>query len=220
MKLKYSYSGLKDFENCRRKFQYTRVLKQFKQSDTVATLYGKQVHEAFEHYIRDRTPLEQRFAHFEPYVAPLRNFSGHMLCEHEMGLREDFSPCAFDADDVWIRGIADFISLDEAKGVARVGDFKTGKSSRYADTAQLELMAAMVMQHFPTINKVKGALLFVVAGDVIKADYTRAQLPDILSRWAGKSAAVESCLETEVWNPTSSGLCKFCPLSADMCEHR
>jgi hypothetical protein len=165
-------------------------------------------------------PLDPRFAHFEQYVAPLKNFSGRILCEYEMGLRADFSPCAFDADDAWVRGIADFVSLDEGKGLARVGDFKTGKSARYADTSQLELMAAMVMQHFPTINKVKGALLFVVAGDIIKATFTREQLPDILSRWVGKTGAIDACLETEVWNATPSGLCKFCPVGNDMCEHR
>jgi hypothetical protein len=70
------------------------------------------------------------------------------------------------------------------------------------------------------VQRLVCALLFVVAGDVIKADYTRKQLPDILSRWAGKSATVEACLESGVWNASQSGLCKFCPLSADMCEHR
>lgn len=216
----YSYSGIKDFEGCQRRFYLTRVAKSCKQSDTVTTTYGKQVHAAFEEYLRDGKPLDPRFTHFEQYVAPLKGFSGRMLCEHEMGLREDFSPCAFDAEDAWLRGIADFISLDEEKGVARVGDYKTSKSSRYADPAQLELMAAMVMQHFPKINRVKGALLFVVVGDIIKADYTREQLPDILSRWVGKTEAIKRCLEVGTWNPCSSGLCKYCPAPPDKCEHR
>lgn len=216
----YSYSGIKDYEGCQRRFYLTRVAKTCKQSDTVATTYGKQVHKAFEGHLRDGAPLEQRFAHFEQYVAPLKSFSGRILCEHEMGLRADFSPCGFKDEDAWLRGIADFISLDTDKGVARVGDFKTGKSERYADTAQLELMAALVMQHFPEISRVKGALIFVVAGAIIKADFTREQLPEILAKWAGKTAAIEASTEQEVWNARPSGLCKFCPASGEMCEHK
>jgi len=215
----YSYSGIKDFENCQRKFYLTRVAKACQQQDTVATNYGKQVHKAFEEYLRDGTPLEPRFAHFEPYVAPLKAFPG-ILCEYEMGLREDFSPCGFGDEDAWLRGIADFISINEEKGTARVGDFKTGKSSRYADVSQLELMAAMVMQHFPKVNHVKGALLFVVAGDIIKAEYSRKQLPEILSGWVGKTAAIGGCMESGVWNPRTSGLCKFCPATSGMCEFK
>jgi RecB family exonuclease len=107
--------------------------------------------------------------------------------------------------------------LNHAKGIARVGDYKTGKSSRFADTEQLELMAAMVMSHYPKIDIVKGALLFVVANDIVKAEYTRAQLPEIFSKWAGHASMIESALDGGVWNARPSGLCGFCPVTT--CEH-
>ena len=78
-------------------------------------------------------------------------------------------------------------------------------------------MAAMVFIHHPQVEKVKGALLFVVVGDIVKAEYTRDQLPEILSKWAGRAAAIEGALDVGVWNPRSSALCKFCPVSS--CEH-
>ena len=212
--MKHSYSAIKAFQQCPRQFHEVRILKKYKSSPTEATMYGERVHKAFEDYIMGREELAPEFSQFRSYVDPLKTFPGELLCEQKMGIRKDFSPCGFFDDDVWFRGIPDFLSIDTASGVARVGDFKTGKSSRFADSSQLELMAAMVMQHYPEIHKVKGALLFVVAGDVLRSQYTRSQLPDILSRWAGHAEQVETAT---VWNPKSSGLCKFCPVTT--CEY-
>lgn len=220
MALTFSYSGIKSFEGCARRFYHEKITKTAKQTDTVATLYGTQCHEAFENYVGKQMPLDPRFEQFKPFVEPLTRMAGEILVEHEMGIRRDFSPCEFDAPDVWIRGIADYVALNHESGVCRVVDYKTGRSSRYADTAQLELMAAMVMQRYPDINKVKGALLFVVAGDIITSEYSRSELPTMLSKWAGKVAKIDTALETGVWNPCPSGLCKFCPVKSGDCEYK
>jgi hypothetical protein len=136
-----------------------------------------------------------------------------------MGMRRDFSPCDFFAKDVWFRGVPDYLALNHETGVARVGDWKTGKSSRYADTDQLELMAAMVMQHYPSIQKVKGALVFLVADDVVQAEYTRSQLPEILSKWGGQASMIEAVMDKGVVSARPSGLCKFCLVTPDVCPH-
>ena len=217
MALAHSYSAVKDFENCPRKYHEVRVLKKFKSQDTTATLYGTAVHSAFEHFIKDRTPLPERFANYKPFVEPLANAEGDIRCEERMAIKADFTPCEFFDKAVWFRGIPDYLAISKSGRTARVADYKTGKSSRFADTAQLELMAAMIMLHHPAVDTVKGVLLFVVVGDVIKAEYTRAQLPVILSKWAGRAGAIEAALEAGVWNPRSSALCNFCPVSS--CEH-
>ena len=217
MALAHSYSSVKQFENCPRQYNEVRILKKFKQSDTEATLYGTAVHKAFEEYILHRTPLPAQFSQFERYVNPLLAVEGEIHCEEKMGIRADFSPCGFFAKDVWFRGVPDFMAINRDKRIARVADYKTGKSSRFADKAQLELMAAMIMSHYPEIDTVKGVLLFVVAGDIIRSEYTRAHLPDIFSRWAGRAGAIENALNLNVWNPRSGPLCKFCPVTT--CDH-
>jgi len=217
MALAHSYSSVKDYEGCARRYHEVRILKKFKSKDTEATLYGTAVHKAFEDYIKDGTPLPAQFAQFAHFVEPLAAHDGEIRCEDRMAIRVDFSPCGFFDKDVWFRGIPDYLAISRSGKTARVADYKTGKSSRYADTAQLELMAAMVMLHHPTVEKVKGALLFVVVGDIIKAEYTRAQLPEILSKWAGRAGAIEKAVDVGVWNPRASALCKFCPVSS--CEH-
>jgi RecB family exonuclease len=217
MALAHSYSSVKDFEGCPRRYHTARILKQFKQKDTEATLYGTAVHKAFEEYIRDKTPLPENFADYKRFVEPLALIDGDIRCEEKLGIRADFLPCEFFDKDVWFRGIPDYLAISKSGKLARVADYKTGKSSRYADTAQLELMAAMVMIHHPNVETVRGALLFVVVGDVIRAEYTRNQPPETLSKWAGRAGAVEAAVENGVWNPRASALCKFCPV--ETCDH-
>lgn len=216
----FSYSAIKDFEGCPRRFNLVRIEKKYKSQDTAATLYGTEAHEAFEHYVRDQAALHPRFAQFERYLIPLVNMPGVKLCEHAMGITQDLQPCEFFADDVWLRGIADLVCVQEDKRRAHVVDYKTGKSSRYADTAQLELMAAMVMLHFPEVDTVKGGLLFVVAGDFVKCAFRREQLPEILSKWVGRVDRITRAAEVGIWNACPSALCRFCPVSSADCEHK
>lgn len=220
MALAHSYSSIKDYEGCARRYHEVRILKKFKSKDTTATLYGTAVHSAFEHFIKDGTALPEQFSAYKPFVEPLAAHDGDVRCEERMAIRVDFSPCGFFDPDVWFRGIPDYLAISKSGKTARVADYKTGKSSRYADTAQLELMAAMVMLHHPAVDKVKGVLLFVVVGDIIKAEYTRDQLPEILSKWAGRAGAIEKAVDIGVWNPRPSALCKFCPLSEEACEYK
>jgi RecB family exonuclease len=125
-----------------------------------------------------------------------------------MGLTQALGPCAFDADDVWCRGVADLLIVNEDKGVARVVDYKTGKSAKYADTAQLELMALMVFKHFPTVHRVKAGLLFVVANDFKRAEYDKTQEKNYWRQWMQDIHRLEQAMKTNVWNPNPSGLCK------------
>ena len=82
-----------------------------------------------------------------------------------MGLTANLEPCGFKDPEVWWRGVADLaiINGDEARCL----DYKTGKSAKYADTDQLELMALAMFKHFPDIKIVRGALFFVISKNLI-----------------------------------------------------
>jgi hypothetical protein len=220
MALAHSYSSIKDFEGCGRRFHTVRILRAVKQEETEALRYGKLVHKAFEDAIFEDKPLDPRFAALEPYIAPLRSLPGEKFCEYKMGMTREFQPCEFFASDAWFRGVPDFLVVNRDTGIARVVDYKTGKSSRFADTAQLELMAAMVMAKFPEVHTVRGLLLFVVANDTIKSSYTRDELAIIQSKWASRALDVEAAVANNAWTARPSGLCSFCPLTKTMCEHR
>lgn len=218
MALAHSYSSIRDFEGCPRRYHEVRILKKFKSQDTEATLYGTAVHKAFEEYIRDGKPLPDQFKMFEVFVAPLKQAKGTIYCEQKMGIRADFTPCDFFDKDVWFRGVPDFLAVGKKK--ARVADYKTGKSARFADPDQLELMAGMIMAHHPQVETVSGVLIFVVAQKVVMSEFSRKDLPNIWSKWAGRASMIESAVEHGAWGAKPSPLCRFCPVTQEACEHK
>jgi hypothetical protein len=84
-----------------------------------------------------------------------------------MALTIDLNPCGWKDKEVWVRGIADLLIIDDDNLTAWVVDYKTG-NNKYPDREQLKLMAMMVFKHFPHIRKVNAALLFVVKNDMVK----------------------------------------------------
>lgn len=212
----WSFSRIKAFETCPKQFYHVNVLKQFPYVETEAMRYGTEFHEAAEHFIRDATPVPQRFAFAQPVLDALAAKPGRKLCEQKLGLNANLEACEFFDKDVWFRGIVDLLIIDD--GVATVVDYKTGKSARYAEKGQLELMALAVFQHFPEVKTVRGGLLFVIAKDFVKASYERSERRDLWKKWLSNYGSMEKAFETEVWNPKPSGLCKrHCPVTE--CPH-
>lgn len=205
----WSYSSLKKFKTCAKQYYEVKVTRNFKEPPyTEATLYGTNFHEAAEKYVRDNEPLPEAFKYVKPKLDTLRTLEGDKYCEYQMALDKDLKPCAFDDPNAWCRGIVDLLIVNNAKGVARVVDYKTGKSSKYADSAQLELMALMVFKHFPDVRKVKGGLLFVVANDFKTSEYHVEKEHTYWRTWLQDVHRLETAHSTGVWNPSPSGLCR------------
>ena len=202
----WSYSKLKAFETCPKQFYHTNVLKQFPSQETEAMRYGTEFHKAAEDFVQDGTPIPAKFSFAAGAVEKLKNKPGEKLCERKMGLTESLEPCGFFDDDVWFRGIADLIIIDG--DLARVVDYKTGKSARYADKGQLELMALTVFAHFPKVKLIKAGLFFVIARDLVKSSYTEFDKDELWRKWLAKHGAMKKAFDVAVWNPRPSGLCK------------
>ena len=167
--MKWSYSSMKLFEQCPRKYFHLRVAKDVVEPESDAMHYGTRFHEAAEFYMRDGTPLPDYFNFAKQVLDSLRQIKGEKFCEYEMGITSDLEPCGFKDERVWYRGIADLLIINREKGEARVIDYKTGKSAKYADPDQLELMSLCVFKHFPEVKKVKAGLLFVIANEIGRA---------------------------------------------------
>ena len=209
MTVKWSHSALKDYEGCARRYHEVKVLKKFPFTDTQATLYGKELHEAAEFYIKDDKPLPPQFAFIKDTLDALKAKPGRKLCEHEMGVTADLRPCGFMDKDVWVRGIADLLIIDDDNLTARVVDYKTG-NNKYPDREQLKLMALMVFVHFPHIRKVTGALLFVVKNDLVKASFLRGEAEEYWWEYRERVARIEKAHDSGVWNPKPTPLCGWC----------
>lgn len=207
----WSHSALKDFEGCARRYHEVKVLKRYPFTDTKHTIYGKDVHKAIEDYGRDGKPLPPEFIMFQPVVDALLAKPGRKLFEHEMALTKDLRPCDFKDDNRWVRGIADLLIVDDDNLTARVVDWKTG-NDKYPDRDQLTLMSLMVFAHFPHIRSVSSALFFIVKGSMVKHKMVREDAEAAWWDYRERVAKLEAAHEFDVWNPSQSPLCGWCPV--------
>ena len=207
----WSHSALKDFEGCARRYHEVKVLNKYPFVDNAHTRYGKDVHKAIEDYGKEGTPIPDAYAQFKPVVDALLAKPGRKLFEHEMGVTKDLKPCDFNDPNRWVRGIADLLIINDDNLTARVVDWKTG-NDKYPDKDQLTLMSLMVFTHFPHIRQVKSALFFIVKGSMVKHAMLRGEAEEAWWRYRERVAKLEACHTHDVWNPTSSPLCGWCPV--------
>ena len=207
----WSYSKIKAFEQCPKQFYHDKILKEVPFKETEATLYGTAFHTAAENYIGKDEPLPSKFSFAQKMLDSLKNKQGEKLCELKLGITEDLEPCGFYDENVWFRGIADLIILDG--DLAWVIDYKTGKSSKYADKGQLELLAMSVFKHYPQVKTVRAGLVFVISNDLVKSTYTEYDKPKLWEKWLAKYKQMETAAVEEVWNAKPNGLCRrHCPI--------
>jgi Protein of unknown function (DUF2800). len=56
----WSYSSIKTFDQCPKKYYHLKVAKDVKDIPGEAALYGTAVHEAAEHFVKDGTPIPEK----------------------------------------------------------------------------------------------------------------------------------------------------------------
>lgn len=208
----WSFSAYKDFVNCPKKYYHTRVAQDVVSEPHPTAIAGNRIHKALENAVRDGTPLPEALrGGLDKYVTQVINMRGEKLVEHQLAVTADLDPCGFHDEVRWWRGIADVLVIDGRR--AFVLDWKTGASTRFADTDQLEILAAGVMVHWPRIERVDGALIFTTLDVPIPMSRLhRAQLPEVWRKWQRNLHPLQVAFETGVWNTRKSGLCRFCPV--------
>lgn len=202
-----SYSRLSTYESCPRKFEHLYVAKDVVDAGSEATLYGTRVHEALELYGRDGTPLTEETEHYKPIMDVLLSRPGTKHFEYQMALTQHRVPCDWFDKEVWLRGIADILIVNGSK--AFVGDHKTGKVKD--NPTQLKLFACMVMEHFPEVQEVKTAFIWLGHGQITDATFTREYLAETWASLMPRLDAVQEAHAVGVFPTKPSGLCPWCP---------
>jgi hypothetical protein len=178
--------------------------------------YGLEVHKAAEDYIGKGTPIPEKYIFIKEHLDKLNLIKGTKLCEYKMGLTSNLEPCGFFDKNVWWRGVADLIIINGDK--AYMIDYKTGKSAKYADTKQLELLSCALFKHFPEVKKVKGGLLFLVANDLVKDDFEVDNEGVYWTKWLEDTQRLEAAIQNDVWNKKPNFSCRsWCSITD--CEH-
>ena len=207
----WSYSSVDLFKLCPHKYYRLRIKKDVSDPPSDATALGVKVHKMAEDYMRDGTALPDTFKHLEPPLARLRAYEGDKFCEYKMGLTKNLEPCDFKDKHVWWRGIPDLLIIN--KDQARVVDYKTGKSAKFANTKQLEILSLAVFKHFPEVKKIKAALLFLVSKEFVPVEYEKETAQIRWTSWIDDVSKLEKSIELDVWNPKQNFTCKkYCPV--------
>lgn len=208
----WSFSALKTFQSCPKKYYHLKVLKDAKETQSEIMLYGIDAHKAAELYIANNQELPGKYEFMRKQLDTLKALEGDKYCEFKFGLTKEMQPCDFFAKDVWLRGAIDLLVVNTETGIARMIDYKFGKSKN-ADMSQLQLMSLAVFKMFPDVQKVKAGLLFCAEDKMIPIQYEQSNAPTMWMDWLPEVARLEAAYESNVWNPNPSGLCRgWCPV--------
>ena len=143
MTLSHSFSSIKMYENCPKRYYHQRVTKEVKDTGSDATIYGERIHEALEHRLADKVELPTESEAYEPLCKSIEDMGGTLQVEQKLTLTENLTPTTWWEKDAWLRSILDVLILFDDKAI--VMDWKTGK--RRPDFSQLEMFALQVFSH-------------------------------------------------------------------------
>ena len=214
----WSYSSIKTFDQCPKKYFHLKVAKDVKDEPGEAADYGTAVHEAAEHYVKNGTPIPAKFGYMKPIVESLAAIEGEKHTELKLGVAKTdtgFEPCGFFGKNVWWRGIVDLVIINGEK--AHMVDYKTGKNAKYADPKQLDVMAGALFVHYPELKTIKSALAYVVSNEFIPKVHDAKQRDKYLATFDNELDRLEHAELSGVWNAKTSPLCGWCPVTS--CEH-
>lgn len=204
--LAYSYSLFNAFETCPRQCNEVRILKNFVEPETEYLRWGNYVHKCLEDRIGKRVALPENAVHLEPLCQYLESMPGDRFVELAMGITQDFEPVDFFDKSVWFRGKADLLHVNPCGTMGTVYDYKTGKPNK--DSVQLADMALLTFLHYPKIETLDAAFVFLKFDDVATKRYTRDNLSVLIESLFERSSALKKALDTNTFYPRPGGLCK------------
>ena len=84
--IQWSFSSLKDFIGCPKRYQEVKVLKNYEFQPTAATTYGNKVHAALEAYVKDGAELPANYKQYQGYADGIIDIPGEKIVEYKMAL--------------------------------------------------------------------------------------------------------------------------------------
>lgn len=205
-----SFSKIKLFEQCPFRFYAEHVLRKFPYVQSPQAERGDKIHKAFENYVRDNTPLPEIAQPFRDWVETFAEQEGTKYVEHKMAMDWQANKVGYSrGKNIWIRGQFDLL-VDRGDNAVMI-DYKTGKS-KYADTSQLELMSVLTFIHFPKIDHIRGALVFIDENKIVKDEYSRDKMDSYIEKWKNRSIPIVHALTTRKFATKASPLCAWCPV--------
>lgn len=207
----WTFSSLEKYQTCPKQYYHIRVIRDVKEPPSEHTVWGEKVHTALENYIKNGDPLPDEMQNWVPFMEKVSKLKGKKLTEERFSVDANFQAC--DWDSAWSRGIVDLVVIDG--DTATVMDYKTGKRK---PSDQLSLYAAYVFAHYPEVNTVQTAFVWLKDRKVDRGVFTRDDIPTIWQNFLPTVARIDKSFSTEKWPAKPSGLCRqWCHVLT--CEH-
>lgn len=209
-----SFSKLNTFENCAKRFFYTYI-EPLPQTTSYESAVGTRVHKALENYGRtgDATHLTEESIKHKRIVDNILSRNGDKYYEYQMAIAATKEPCAWDATELWFRGIADVLVVDG--NLAFCLDYKTGKPKN--DPTQLTLLALLTFAHFPSVEEVKSGFLWLAHDDLSITTYQRRYSDALWGALESRIQRAQEAVAKGEYPCTPTKLCGWCP-AQDICE--
>jgi hypothetical protein len=221
----WSYSKLKNFETCPRRYQAVDVDKTVEQGRSEALDRGDELHEAMRNRVVGSTPLPAHFVYMERWAEKLtRVLHPYQIIQCELKLSADRhgKPTGYFDKTTWLRTKIDYLRFMptevENQDFAHVVDYKTGRPPKIWDGTQLLINAYLIFQHYKSIVKMRVDYLWTEYNDTNHETFTRAETPKAFDALLPRVSALEDAHRTGIFPPKPCGLCQdYCDVTS--CEH-
>lgn len=209
--LVYSYTLLNNYDGvCPYQTFRRYVKKDLSFIETPEMKRGNEIHSAMEYRIGGK-PLPQDMQRWEPFAAALDGRNAR--AELKLGITNEGKPTGFFDKDVWCRGKADVVIIQNNN--AFLVDWKSG-GSKYESSFEIEIQAMMLKAANPYLQKIAGRYAW------LKEDRmgTIYDLSDFSSTWArinNIAERIQDDMASGEWEKRKGPLCGWCPCLD--CEH-
>lgn len=206
----WSHSALEAFKNCPRQYHAVRVIKSVVETEGPQATWGKEVHKHFEDRLANGVVLPAALEMHEEFLARLEALPGQQFVEQQIALNTNGQPCEYFADDVWFRGVIDYLKIDGDH--ARVIDYKTGK--QHQKLQQLFLFTLYVFAAYPQVQSVRAEFYWTQSRSLVGVTCTRENIDGLWAVFIPDLKQFAQAFREDIWQPRQSGLCRrHCPVT-------
>ena len=115
MQIAHSFSAIKMYENCPKRYYHQRVTKEVQDTGGEASRYGERIHEFLEQRLVNDTALPPEAEKYEVLCQTIEKMArgGELHAERQLTLTENLTPTSWFANDAWFRSILDVLIIKE-----------------------------------------------------------------------------------------------------------
>lgn len=216
--LPWSFSALTHFTTCPFQFAEVRVYKRIQDQPGDMAIWGNWAHQQIEEHYKTLAPWHENMLPYVPHIERALEWAGGhgfhhpkegqefgkmSFSEYQMSLNSKLQPCTWTAEQVWLRGIADVLIVEDHE--AWVIDWKFGKVK--PTMRQLKLFALLVFYHFPRVTRVNTSFEWLQYGTETRDTFDLVDAPLLWQEFLPDLKQYKEAFATETWQKRQSGLC-------------